>query len=150
MRAQQCSAIWRTTRPLFGPCLNGVLNWRLCRRIVRVFAYGGRNSPRPSGKPDCLSDHAPIHSDEVLIPCLAWVTCSLPERGRARTALRLLTAALLRRRRRQRSATLDHLGDSANYFGVRARDVIATVAALGGGGIQHRCRSGCTLPPHPR
>ena len=56
MRAQQCNAIWRTTRPLSGPCLNGVLNWHRCRLIVRVFVSGGRSSPRLSEKPDCRSD----------------------------------------------------------------------------------------------
>jgi hypothetical protein len=56
MRAQQCNAIWRTTRPLSGPCLNGVLNWHRCRLIVRVLVSGRGSSPRLSEKPDCRSD----------------------------------------------------------------------------------------------
>jgi hypothetical protein len=91
MRAQQCNAIWRTTRPLFGPCLNGVLNWHRCRRIVRVFVYGGRNFPRLSGKPDCLSDRAVIHSDEVIATAahsMSRMGQSLPKRSvRAASAL---------------------------------------------------------------
>ena len=38
-RAQQCSAIWRTTMPLSGPCLNGMLGSQKnrCRPIIRLF-----------------------------------------------------------------------------------------------------------------
>ena len=71
-RAQQCSAIWRTTMPLSGPCLNGMLDSQKnrCRPIIRlflrVFLYSGRNSTMASEKPDCRSDHAVAHADEVI------------------------------------------------------------------------------------
>ena len=61
-RAQQCSAIWRTTMPLSGPCLNGMLGSQKnrCRPIIRlflrVFLYSGRNSTMASEKPDCRSE----------------------------------------------------------------------------------------------
>jgi TolB-like protein len=43
MRAQQCSATWRTTMPLSGPSLNGKLDGKAyrCPPIVRVFLCGG-------------------------------------------------------------------------------------------------------------
>jgi hypothetical protein len=66
MRAQQCNAIWRTTRPLSGPCLNGVLNWHRCRLIVRVLVSGRGSSPRLSEKPDCRSDQRGCPADEVI------------------------------------------------------------------------------------
>ena len=61
-RAQQCSAIWRTTMPLSGPCLNGMLGSQQnrCRPIIRlffrVFLYWGRNSTMASEQPDCRSE----------------------------------------------------------------------------------------------
>ena len=61
-RAQQCSAIWRTTMPLSGPCLNGMLDSQKsrCRPIIRlflrVFLCRGRNSTMASEKPDCRSE----------------------------------------------------------------------------------------------
>ena len=71
-RAQQCSAIWRTTMPLSGPCLNGVLDSQKnrCRPIIRlflrVFLCGEEIRRWPPNSRTAGVSNAVAHADEVI------------------------------------------------------------------------------------
>ena len=86
-RAQQCSAIWRTTMPLSGPCLNGMLDGRPFRPIVRLFfasSYVGEKIRRwpPKSRTAGVSN-AVARADEVIeraARCMSLMGQSLPTR----------------------------------------------------------------------
>ena len=78
-RAQQCSAIWRTTKLPSGPCLNGVLDGPAphCSPGVRAILFGGKILETAFRKLGCRSKKGRFPKvDELIAPrlsaCLLW------------------------------------------------------------------------------
>ena len=82
-RAQQWSAIWRVTMPLSGPCLNGKLDCKTYRQLVRVLLFGGIVSLRASERLDCRSEHGGCpgrRGNRRAAHCISLMGQSLPTR----------------------------------------------------------------------